>query len=123
MRTLGETFDSFVEINFESDINVKNIFDTDLDPERIIRDLSFLTKKQIIPGETLLFFDEIQSVPQALTALRYFYEKLPAQHIIAAGSLLDFTTQEIGIPVAGFLPYICILCPSLNFYAHVSTHY
>ncbi len=99
VRQLGNAFDNFVEINFESDKNLRTLFDLDLNPERIIRDLALITGKQITPGQTLLFFDEIQDVPQALVSLRYFYEKLPAQHIIAAGSLLDFTTQAVGIPV------------------------
>lgn len=55
VRQLGKKFDNFVEINFESDAGVKNLFDRDLDPERIIRDLSVAIRKQIIPGETLLF--------------------------------------------------------------------
>ena len=99
VRQLGESYESFVEVNFEFITNARNVFEIDLDPERIIRDLSMIIGKQIIPGKTLLFFDEIQSVPRALTALRYFYEKLPKQHIIAAGSLLDFTIQSVGIPV------------------------
>lgn len=98
-RTFGKQFDNFVEINFESDKEVHSIFSKDLNPERIIRDLSLIVNKPIIPSKTLLFFDEIQTIPEALTALRYFYEKLPEQHIIAAGSLLDFTTQLVGIPV------------------------
>ncbi|KKQ32831.1 MAG: hypothetical protein US49_C0005G0050 [candidate division TM6 bacterium GW2011_GWF2_37_49] len=99
VRELAKLFDNFVEINFEADAEVKDIFDRDLDPVRISRALSLITGKSIEPGKTLLFFDEIQGVPKALTALRYFYEKLPTQHIIAAGSLLDFTTQSVGIPV------------------------
>jgi predicted AAA+ superfamily ATPase len=99
VRQLARKFNSFVELNFEFDVGVKNIFDKDLDPLRIIQELSFIAKKQIVPGETLLFFDEIQGAPQAVIALRYFYEKLPALHVIAAGSLLDFTTQKVGIPV------------------------
>lgn len=99
VRQFGATFTNFIEINFESDERFKGVFDTDLDPKRISRDLALITDQQIIPGKTLLFFDEIQSVPRALTALRYFYEKLPQQHIIAAGSLIDFTTQSVGIPV------------------------
>ena len=47
----------------------------------------------------MLFFDEVQNSPQAITALRYFYEEMPELHIIAAGSLLDFAIEKIGIPV------------------------
>lgn len=99
VRQLGASFARFVEINFEYEAGIKTIFDQDLDPVRIIQELSFITKKQIVPGETLLFFDEIQAAPQALIALRYFYEKLPTLHIIAAGSLLDFTIEQVGISV------------------------
>lgn len=65
----------------------------------MIRSLSLLSKKRIIPGQTLLFLDEIQIAPRALTALRYFYEKMPDLHVIAAGSLINFATREVGIPV------------------------
>jgi uncharacterized protein len=100
VRELGKAFENIVEINFELKEGAKGIFEKgDLEPERIIRDLSLLTGMQIIPGATLLFFDEIQNTPKVLTALRYFYEKLPALHVIAAGSLLDFTIQATGIPV------------------------
>src|SRR5216684_953125 len=98
-RQLGKTYKSFVEINFEITTPAKEIFEYDLEPERIIRDLSLLMKQQIVPGKTLLFFDEIQDSPRVLTALRYFYEKMPELHVIAAGSLLDFTIQSVGIPV------------------------
>jgi len=99
VRQLGKTFDNVVEINYEQHPTLKNVFEKDLDPVRIIRDISLEIHQPIIPGETLLFFDEIQASPQAITALRYFYEDLPAQHIIAAGSLLDFAIQQVGIPV------------------------
>ncbi|HLC06747.1 MAG TPA: AAA family ATPase [Candidatus Babeliales bacterium] len=100
VRELGKIFENMVEINFELTEGAQGIFEKgDLEPERIIRDLFLLTRKRIIPGSTLLFFDEIQNTPKVLTALRYFYEKLPALHVIAAGSLLDFTIQSTGIPV------------------------
>lgn len=100
VRELGKTFENIVEINFELMEGAKDVFEkNDLEPERIIRDLFLLTGKRIIPGQTLLFFDEIQNTPKALIALRYFYELLPSLHVIAAGSLLDFTIQAVGIPV------------------------
>src|SRR5262249_17262115 len=61
--------------------------------------LSATLQIPIIPGKTLLFIDEIQFVPRAITALRYFYEKMPQLHVIAAGSLLDFAIEQVGIPV------------------------
>jgi len=98
-RELGKQFDDFIEINFELYPEAKKIFDFDLDPKRISRDLSLLFGKRFTPETSLIFFDEIQEEPKAIQALRYFYEMLPEQHIIAAGSLLDFELEKIGMPV------------------------
>lgn len=99
VRKLGESFSSFVEVNLELFPDAKAIFEKDLQPERIIRALSLITRTPIEPGKTLLFLDEIQAVPQALLALRYFYEMMPELHVIAAGSLMDFAIQKVGVPV------------------------
>jgi predicted AAA+ superfamily ATPase len=100
MRQLGKTFEHFVEVNFESSPKLGEIFKEDLDPTRILLELAAALKSPpLVPGKSLLFFDEIQMAPNAITALRYFYEKLPELHIAAAGSLLDFAIQRVGIPV------------------------
>ena len=99
VRELGKTFSDFVEINFEFHEDLRNIFIKDHDPKRIIFQLSEYLKKDIVPGKTLLFIDEIQVVPSAIITLRYFYEIMPEQHIIAAGSLLDFAIEKVGMPV------------------------
>lgn len=99
VRQLGKKFSALVEINCEEMTQCQLVFQKDLDPHRIIHELSLLAGKKIIPGKTLLFLDEIQEVPRAITALRYFYEKLPQLHVIAAGSLLDFALEKIGMPV------------------------
>ena len=99
VRKLGATYPDFVEINFELWTDTHDIFEKNLDPDRILRELSLIARKAIIPGKTLLFLDEIQLVPKAITALRYFYEMLPELHVIAAGSLLDFAIEQTGIPV------------------------
>lgn len=101
VRKLGERFEHYVEVNFEESPHLKKIFDENksLDPKRIIRELSFALEKEIIPGKTLLFFDESQMVPRIIIALRYFYEKMPELHVIAAGSLLDFAIEKVGVPV------------------------
>ena len=98
-QEIGKEFDTFIEINFEMMPEVEVFFSGNLHPNELIKDLSDYTKQQIIPGKTLLFFDEIQQVPRAITALRYFYEKMPELHIIAAGSLLEFELRNISIPV------------------------
>ncbi len=61
--------------------------------------MSLFVQKDIIPGQTLLFLDEVQECPEAIIAPRYFYEKMPQLHVIAAGSLLDFAVQKVGVPV------------------------
>lgn len=99
IRNLGKTYHNFVEINLENTPEAAELFEKGLDPEIICTKLSSLIKQEITPGKTLLFFDEIQAVPRAIIALRYFYEKLPALHVIAAGSLIDFAVQQVGIPV------------------------
>lgn len=99
IRQLGKTYPDFYEINFEKRIELHSIFERNLDPVRILRDLSVDRGLPIRPGEALLFFDEIQACPQAILSLRYFYEEMQELHIIGAGSLLEFAIEQIGIPV------------------------
>lgn len=99
VRRLGAQFKSFVEVNFEQLEGAASLFEKDLDPKRLILALSLLLKKPIIPGETLLFFDEVQEAPRAIIALRYFYEEMPNLHVIAAGSLMEFAIEKVGVPV------------------------
>jgi len=86
-------FENLVTINFEQYPKYKACFDT-LDPKEIIEAISLLYKTDIIPGKTLLFLDEIQECPRAITALRYFQEQMPQLHVIGAGSLLEFALSE-----------------------------
>lgn len=99
VRKLGDLFPTMIEINFELLPQARSIFQKDLQPKRILQEISLLTGKKIIPGKTLLFFDEIQEAPEAIKALRYFYEIFPQLHVIAAGSLLEFILEKIGLPV------------------------
>ncbi|MFO1257969.1 MAG: AAA family ATPase [Gammaproteobacteria bacterium] len=117
VRQLGKTFHSFVEINFEKTPDLIKLFDHDLDPIRIIRELSILINKKIEPGKTLLFLDEIQEAPKAITALRYFYEEIPNLHVIAAGSLVDFAIEQVGIPV-GRISFLYLYPMSFIEYLH-----
>lgn len=89
----------FCEVDFEYSKAWRQVFEADLDPVRICRELEMLEGKSIVPGETLLFFDEVQACPRALESLRYFREKLPGLHVVAAGSLLDFALKEHPFPV------------------------
>ena len=99
VRALGKKYRNFLEINFEKKPALIQFFEKDLDPKRIVNTLIASLGATIIPGETLLFFDEIQMCPKAITALRYFYEDMPDLDVIAAGSLLDFAIEQVGVPV------------------------
>lgn len=95
VRRLGESFETFLEINFEEHRRVHAIFEGDLTPQTLCESLSIMFDTEIIPGRTLLFFDEIQACIPAISSLRFFYEKMPALHVVAAGSLLEFAISEI----------------------------
>ncbi|MDR2970609.1 MAG: ATP-binding protein [Bacteroidales bacterium] len=95
VRKLAENFEYFVEINFERDTITHTFFDFDLIPQEICTKLSVHFNKPIIPNKTLLFFDEIQACPRAISALRFFYEDYPELHVIAAGSLLEFALEKL----------------------------
>lgn len=95
VRELSQQFDHYIEVDFESQLEVHAFFQGNLDPEIICENLSIYFKTPIIAGKTLLFFDEIQACIPAISSLRYFYEKLPQIHLIAAGSLLEFALQEL----------------------------
>jgi predicted AAA+ superfamily ATPase len=95
VRNFSSQFRYFVEVNFEMDSNVKNVFDGNLRPQSICEQLSLLYDTPIVAGETLLFFDEIQSCLPAISSLRFFYEQYPELHVIAAGSLLEFALSEL----------------------------
>jgi len=97
-NVLAKQFNSFVKIDLEKRRDLHPHFAENLEPQAILNLLE-LTTGRINPGQTLLFFDEIQACPRALMALRYFHEEMPALHVIAAGSLLEFAFGEISIPV------------------------
>ena len=95
VRNLAEKFDYFVEVNFEKDHDAHALFDGDFNVKEISEKLSVLFSIPIIPGKTLVFFDEIQSCPKAISSLRFFYEDYPELHVIAAGSLLEFALEDL----------------------------
>ena len=89
LNEFGKTsFNDVLSINFENAPGLKEAFDGDISPQRIIDLLGALHGKRIKPRETLLIFDEVQEIPRALTALKYFAETAPEYTICCAGSLL-----------------------------------
>lgn len=95
VRELGKSFRYFVEINLEKQPALMQLFPENIDVKKTCEKLSGALSVPIIPGETLLFIDEIQVCKEAIMALRYFKEDYPELHVIAAGSLLEFTLQEL----------------------------
>lgn len=95
MKEFGRRyFENVVYISFDNNERMKNVFEMDYDIPRIISALKVESGKQIHPDNTLLIFDEVQEVPKALTALKYFCENAPEYAIIAAGSLLGVALHE-----------------------------
>lgn len=89
MKEFGRRFyDDTVYINFDEDLSMHSIFESNRDPRRIIELLSLISGKKIDPGRTLILMDEIQECPAALGSLKYFCEGAREYHLIAAGSLL-----------------------------------
>jgi uncharacterized protein len=95
VRNLAKKFDYFIEINFDEKPEFGKIFENTLVPSEICEQIAIATQTPIIEGKTLLFLDEIQACIPAISSLRYFYEKMPNLHVIAAGSLLEFVLEEI----------------------------
>jgi len=89
MQEFGKsTFARTVYISFDNNQRMKNLFSADLDVTRLITGIELYAGHKIVPEETLIIFDEVQEVPQALTSLKYFNENAPQYQIICAGSLL-----------------------------------
>ncbi|WP_295858094.1 ATP-binding protein [uncultured Oscillibacter sp.] len=101
MKEFGQNYyDSYVYFNFDEEDELKSIFEANKNPQRIIELLSLIAGEKILPGKTLIIFDEIQECPEALNTLKYFKEKANEYHVIAAGSLLGtLLTQPKSYPV------------------------
>ena len=107
-------FNDIAVFNFEKQESLKNIFEGDLEPSRLIRMLEISAGRKILPGNTLIFFDEIQEAPRALTSLKYFAEEAPEYAVIAAGSLLGIAEhQGVSFPV-GKVSFMDLLPMSFN---------
>ena len=94
-----ENYEGVAYFNFDQDTELYNMFENTKDPKRILEQLSFVYGKAIIPGKTLIVFDEIQECPNALNSLKYFEEEAKQYHIISAGSLLGIRLSHTSFPV------------------------
>jgi len=107
VETFGKShFPSFLTVNLEKKEELHPLF-TRMEARHIVQELSLYFNQPIVPGQTLLFLDEIQACPKAIACLRYFHEEMPDLHVIAAGSLLDFSLREFkhSVPV-GRIEYL-----------------
>jgi predicted AAA+ superfamily ATPase len=95
IRNFSKHFDHFIEINFDEQPLYQQLFSKTSDVHDVLEQLAIITQTEIIEGKTLVFLDEIQACLPAISKLRYFYEKKPNLHIIAAGSLLEFALAEL----------------------------
>jgi len=89
----GKEYVNSVYCNFEKDSQLHDFFDN-LDPMAIIKKISLYKRKEILPHNTLIIFDEIQACPQAITSLKYFNEEANDYHIISLGSLLGVSVNR-----------------------------
>lgn len=89
MQEFGKTeYEKIAYVNFEGNPRMKELFEQDLDINRIVQGLKAETNIDIAKETTLIILDEVQEVPQAITSLKYFYENEPEYHVVVAGSLL-----------------------------------
>ncbi len=121
-------FQNVAYFNFERNEQLPSVFEKDVDPARILMELSILNRSNIEPQNTLIIFDEIQASPKALNSLKYFCEEKPEYAIVAAGSLLGITlSAQVGFPVGkvnflelypcSFDEYLSAAAPQLANYA------
>lgn len=95
MQQFGkQCYEHCVRFDFDRQEELKTIFSASKEPKRIIRELSVYSDVPLLPGKTLIIFDEIQQCEEALNSLKYFCEDAPEYHIIAAGSLLGVAVKH-----------------------------
>ena len=95
METFGrECYDYCVKFDFDRQPELKSIFKITKEPARLLTELALYSEHPILPGKTLIIFDEIQECEEALNSLKYFSEDAPQYHIIAAGSLLGVAVRK-----------------------------
>ena len=102
METFGkECFEYCAKFDFDRQPELKSVFQASKNPDRIIKELTLYCQVPILPGKTLIIFDEIQECEEALNSLKYFYEDAPEYHVVAAGSLLGVAVKRrnMAVPV------------------------
>jgi predicted AAA+ superfamily ATPase len=99
LQEFGKGFAACHYFNFEKEKQLAKIFEPDLDPKRIVKELALAKGIQVNSSKDLVIFDEIQECPKALTSLKYFNEELPELALSSAGSLLGVHLNGASFPV------------------------
>ncbi len=89
-----QEYQQYIYLNLEQNPDLKSLFSGNLSAENLIHNISLYLGKKITPSDTLICLDEVQTVPEAITSLKYFYEQAPDYHIIATGSLLGVSVGK-----------------------------
>jgi predicted AAA+ superfamily ATPase len=99
IREFGNTYDLYIELNFQKDKTLHTLFEKTINPQEILLSLEKRCGKKINTDNCLIFFDEIQDCPSAINSLKYFCEDYPTANIIGAGSLLGIYLSDNSFPV------------------------
>jgi len=101
MQEFGKTaFKKVVYVNFEQEVELRNLFEKDLQIPRIVTTLEAYTNTPISPDDTLIIFDEIQSAPNGITSLKYFNENAPEYYVVVSDSILGMNLHnKVSFPV------------------------
>ena len=119
LRQFAKEFEQFVELNLEIKAD-KNIFEKTDNISDLINAIFLHKKVQGTKSPLLIFIDEIQESPKAILMLRYFYEKRPDIHVIAAGSLLEFALGDVSSFPVGRVEYMTLFsCFTFKLSYHV----
>jgi predicted AAA+ superfamily ATPase len=95
IRHLGESFDHYIEVNFEKRPELRTLFQEVSDVHELANRLGVIFNVPVVLGRTLLFLDEIQASQEAIKSLWFFKEDYPELHVAAAGSLLEFVLNGL----------------------------
>ena len=82
------------KFNFDENEDYKQFFETTKDVSRILQNLMLASGEKILPGKTLIIFDEVQDCPKVINSMKYFCENAPEYHIACAGSLLGIALAK-----------------------------
>ena len=87
-------YENTAYFNFDENEDYKQFFETTKDVSRILQNLTLASGEKILPGKTLIIFDEVQDCPKVINSMKYFCENAPEYHIACAGSLLGIALAK-----------------------------